>query len=128
MIKHFFRMRPHQLRTFEEQAQQAFEDRALRHVREKLPEQSAGYSDEDARTLIRSCLPRSTSYGLTTERQIMCYLDATVLLGDQFETKPGGEWAMKVLRSDKVSRTDAAMLLLATSCSVYRSRHEGNDV
>jgi hypothetical protein len=114
------RIRPEQVSVFERLAVADFEARAVTHLRAKLPELTAEFSDAGLVERVRACIPRAAGYGLQSQQQIMCYVDTSFLLGSpEFDTDPRHHWAGHVLRSDKLAPGEKASVLLATACNVY---------
>ena len=99
-----------------------FEANAVRHLRAHLSGPTAAYTDDDLRRRARECVPRARAYGLTSERHIICFVDATYLLDERFDTDPEHDWAGKLLRSDKFAPGHKASVLLATAGNVYNGR------
>lgn len=106
--------------VFRRQARAAFEARAIAHLRRDLAEQTAGLGDDEVTRRVREAIARAERYGLATQRQIVCFVDASFLLGEGFDTDPGHGWAREVLHSPHLAASDKANLLLATACSLYR--------
>jgi len=82
------KIRPEQAEAFGRDAMTDFESRAVAHLRRKLPDLTEGLSDEQLRVRVKSCVPRAARYDLVTERQIICFVDTSYLLGEQFDTDP----------------------------------------
>src|SRR5207247_5907606 len=62
---------------------------------ERLRGQGAGkLSAEELRDRIRSAIPRCLEYDLTTEDQMLQFVQATLLLGEDFDSGPEGDWAV----------------------------------
>jgi hypothetical protein len=114
------KIRQEQEDLFRQEAEADFNRRVLLHVRRDLTEPAAAMSDEEILRIVRECGPRAAKHGLTSERHLMCFVDASILLGRSFEEKPSQAWARELLKSSKLSATDKANLLLATACSVYK--------
>ena len=116
------KLRPEQIDVFRKQAAVSFESRALKHLRRDLAHQTAPFGDQQLRERVRDCAARATAYGLVNERQIMCFVDVSFLLGSDFDTNVQHAWTQKVLQDRKFSATDRANLLLATACSVFGNK------
>lgn len=116
------KIRKEQTEVFRQHAMADFEARAIQHLRRDLSEQTAPFSDDDLRRRVHESIPRAGEYGLTTQKQIMCFVDVSFLLGERFDTDPQYAWSGELLRSTKLSPGDKANLLLATACSVYQDR------
>ena len=98
--------------AFREAAMTHFEDRGIAHVRSVLGEQTAPFTDGQLRDRIKDCVARAAHYGLTTERQIMYFVDSTFVAGEHFDSAPGGDDAREVLTDPKLAGDDKGMLTL----------------
>ena len=115
-------IRNSQKEAFSAASIRAFEQSAIEHLRKEFPQVVEGRSDEDLLVWVRDAVSRSGTFGLKTQRQIMCFLDAEALLGESFYREPRHKWAMTTLKSRNVSPQDKSMLLLATACSIHREK------
>lgn len=118
------RIKAEQTKVFAGQAVRDFERRAVAHLRRDLPDQTKAATDDELLQRVRECSASASSYGLVTQRQIMFFAVASVLLGKDFDKNPNYTWASTLLQSRKVSVTRKAVLLLATACSVYQSKEK----
>lgn len=112
------KLRPEQEAILRRHSRATFEAEALAHVRQHFAESVSAQSNEQLLQRIRSCEQRAAGYGLDTPRQVICFLDTSLLLGEYFDTNPAYGWALKTLTSKALSPSDRAGLLLATACSV----------
>jgi hypothetical protein len=110
--------------AYRREAEANFNRRVLMHVRRDLAEPAALLSDEDLLRRVRECAPRAEKHGLVTEKQLMCFVDASILLGPDFDQHRDNKWVQTLLISDKLSPADKANLLLATACSIYSGRKD----
>ena len=110
--------------AFRQAAEADFNRRVLLHVRRDLAEPAALLSDEEILRRLRDCAPRAAKHGLVTEKQLICYLDASILLGAGFDQSGEHPWVLTLLGSTKLSPPDKANLLLATACSIYSGRKD----
>jgi len=69
--------------------------------------------DEELRARVLSCQVRCEAYGLTEEHQILGFLEAGYLLGEDFDSAPGNEWAAEVLTDPGLSLDERVAMLLA---------------
>ncbi len=120
-----FRIRQEQAAEFRLDALERFEDNAVRHLRTHLAGPTEGLTDGDLRHRVRDCIARSTGFGLASEQQVMCFVDASFLLAsERFEDDPGHVWARIVLESPRLRPGEKASILLATATNVYnQQRH-----
>jgi hypothetical protein len=96
----------------------AFYRRVCAHVRKEFPEEAARLGEAGLRSVFDSSVTRSDRFGLRTERQIVCIVDATVMLGDRFEEQARYDWALQVLTSPHLIADDRARLVLVTAAKV----------
>jgi hypothetical protein len=109
------KIRAEQNSEFADQARQSFVERALRHAREELPGPVSCLSDDELRQSVRRATGRAGVYGLTTERQIICFLDASLLLGEGFEEQRQHEALRRLLLLDGIPPDRKAATLLAAA-------------
>jgi hypothetical protein len=101
-----------------------FENRAIRHLRTELPEESKPYSDEELRARVQRAMARCRQYDLRTEYQIVCFVDAGMLLGEEdFDTNRG--WARFALAACNMSADRRAHATLEVA---LRIAHEDEAV
>jgi hypothetical protein len=111
-----FRIRNEQIQAFRSAALEDFLDRGVAHLRRQLPALVAPFSAQELRERVRACITRCASYRLTSPYDIMCFVDATFLLGEQFDQGPAHAWASDVLRDDDFAPTAKADRLLRIAC------------
>src|SRR5215467_10139901 len=117
------KIRPDQTAQFELDAVERFVRRAVAHLRKELPDRVNAKNDAQLAQWVRDAMARAGPFDLRTEKQIMFFLDAEVLLGPRFYESPEHDWAGKVLTSGKLHPDDKAGVLLATACSFDRERN-----
>jgi uncharacterized protein YyaL (SSP411 family) len=109
------RIRDEQMQAFDADAQKRFEDRAIRHLRANLPRQTEHFSDDNLRARVRTGAVRAREYGLESEQQIMCFVDTTFLLANNFDTAPAFSWARTILTDPQLTANQRAGTLLAAA-------------
>jgi hypothetical protein len=78
-----------------------------------LPEHTAGLSDQQLTTRIEAAADRAARYGLVTEFDILCFLDASFLLHDeQFDSNPRYAPLQVVLNDTSLASDDKAEQIL----------------
>jgi hypothetical protein len=101
-----------------------FENRTIRHLRTELPGESKPYSDEELRARVQRASARCRDYDLRTEYQIVCFVDAGMLLDEEdFDTKRG--WARFALTACTMSADRRAYATLEVA---LRLAHEDEAV
>jgi hypothetical protein len=106
-------IRSEQKKIFEEYAFIAFSKQAIEHLRTELPELTTGLSDEALLDSVRLCIPIAASYGLNSWTEVMAFVDASYLLGDErFDLDPDYWWASEILNNSYFNSTEKAIQLL----------------
>lgn len=110
-----FQIRDDHMNAFRETARENFEDRAIAHARAELPRQTASLSDDDLRQRVRSAVDRGRQYGFTTERDVICFFDTGLILGESFDSDPRNDWTLEILRDPELSAAERSQLLLTAA-------------
>lgn len=108
-----FQLREEHMRALRQVAQENFEERGVAYLRRDPPGDAATQSEEQLRLRIRSCVQRGKRYGLVSEQQVMSFVTATYVVGEDFDTSPDCDWAPRVLRDPRTSGDTKATLLIA---------------
>jgi len=117
-----FQLRDDHLNAFRQTAATGFEDRAVGHLRQELPTQTAPFSDGDLRQRVRSCVVRCRAYALTSERQIIRFVDTSYLIGEFFDSDPQQSWTRDVLQARDLSPDERSALLLTAAEGITEGR------
>ncbi len=96
-----FQLRDEHVRGMQQVAEDNFVGRAVQHLRQTFPNTTAPQPDGDLSERVRRGIARAKPYGLTSEKQVMCFLDSGMILGETFDTNPDHAWAHAILISDK---------------------------
>jgi len=116
-----FKIRSHHHNAFRAVRLRLFEDRAIQHLRGCFPLETEPHSDDQLRVRVRECIGRASAHGLTTERQVMAFVDVTYIKGVRFDADPDGVWAKKVASNPRVSADEKMGVLLAmVNCGFAR--------
>jgi hypothetical protein len=110
-----FKLRKEHLEAFSELALDGFLDRGVVHLRQSFPQQTQSATDTNLRGWIQSCIPRAASYGLESQYAVMCFVDATFLLGADFDRDPQHACAADLLQDTTKDADDRAEELLQES-------------
>jgi hypothetical protein len=112
-----FQMRPGHVAAFEAEQLRSFEERAVRHARRTLPNDTEGSSDEQLKSRFRREMPKAQSYGLESERQILCFFDAGLMLGEGFDREPRLPWVQEILMDRQSHPEDRAQRLVRAAAT-----------
>ena len=108
-----FQLREEHHQAFQQATWDAFERRAIAHVRANFPDQASNRSDAQLQARIRSEYRRAQQYGFQSERQIMCFIDTGFLIGLDFDSRQETSWTQTILRYPDFSTDQRAEVLLA---------------
>jgi hypothetical protein len=106
-----------QLRTLDYASREDFENRAIASVRNAHPDETSSRSDDELRITVRERTDRALSYGLTSERQIMCFIHTSFVHGEHFDSDGRHKWAMPLLKSAEMPADAKAAWLLEFACA-----------
>ena len=102
------RIRPEQMKTFEQVARIPFEDEMAAHSKAFAPRLCDVLGDEQLRVALRQAMARAGGYGFTYRGPIRLFIEMTFLFGSAFDTDPQYPWAQRILRSqdDQMCRAE----------------------
>ena len=107
-----FRLRQDHVDAFEGAALDDFLSLGVAHLRSHLAAETKPFTDDELKLRIRQCIKRAYPYGLATEPQVMTFVDATYLAGEQFDQDPRCSAARQLLDDPTASPETKATLLL----------------
>jgi hypothetical protein len=99
------KLRPQHLAAFEAHVVNQFATRALAHVKAVWPAETAGLGDAVVGQLVREGIQRAAALGLTSEFDVIRYVDLTFILVKDFETNPLAMWTRPVLADRTLTPT-----------------------
>lgn len=104
-------IRKQQLITFRQQAQLAFEDEIVDHLRKFAPKLCTILEGQHIRQVIQLGINRAKKYGFTNRGPVRFYIDLMTMLGSYFDTDPQYSWAAETLNNpdyfDQMIRAEA---------------------
>ncbi|WNG56715.1 hypothetical protein F0U59_19610 [Archangium gephyra] len=95
-----------QMREMGRVMQQRFELGAMDYLRTNFADWSKSKSDAELLGFIRLGINRARVHGVTTEADVLRYLDYMVIYGQEFDTEPATSWAGEILCSQELSGTE----------------------
>lgn len=116
-----------QLRVFEEQALEDFEGEVFIHLLKYFPVDMALLGQEQARRAIRYSRERAGLHGLTTQGEIVRYVDLTLSLGSRFDQDPLLPWAAAALAPREQEHPGERMERLHAQALDYLEQTAGYD-
>lgn len=100
------------MNAFAKTADENFVDRTCVHLRRVLPTETSACSDDALRDRVRLDAARSRVYGLTWERSIVPFVEASLLLGPAFDLDPRFDWAPMILRNQDFGQDERSLALV----------------
>jgi hypothetical protein len=117
-----FKIREHHHQALRADRLRLFEDRAIQHLRGCFPLETRFYSDDQLRERVRDCVGRANACGLTTEQQVIAFVDVTYIAGERFDADPHGTWVNKLSRNPLASAQEKMDVLLSMiNCGFSRT-------
>jgi hypothetical protein len=102
------KIRREQEAAMDEVAVRNFENRAIEHIRGAFPKHCSFLKgEEQQREVVRYGFERAKRYDLTTEENVLLFIDLMFLLGRSFDTDVQLPWASEIL-NDQVDQTGKA--------------------
>lgn len=101
-------IRPAQIKVFEDQALNRFENEMIVHSKEFSPELCEALGDEQLRVAIRQALKRANSYGFTNRGPLRLYIELMFYCGSEFDSDPQYIPLAKILNdpADQMQRAE----------------------
>ena len=118
-------IRDAQMRAFEENARERFEDEMLRHSREFSPRLAAVLGDARFGVAVRSAIERARQHRLTLRGPVRLFIELSFLFGSSFDSDPQYSWARDILASPDPEMTRAEALHAKTL--EYQEKVSGAD-
>lgn len=117
-----FRLRQEHRDAFRQGAMERFEDVALASLRRSRPEQVRRLAADELRTRVRKALGRAAAYDLTTEFEVVKFVETSLLLGDRFDTDPQNLPVQMLLKDKNLEPLRKAEMLVEFAESIAASR------
>ena len=96
-----FRIRRSQVEAFERGAAQDLPERLARLLKESSPTECQRMGgDVGVLEMVRSCIERASTYGMTDERDISIYVFTAAAFGQDFDSLP---WAVSALADSNLA-------------------------
>jgi len=102
------RIRPEQMKTFEQTARIPFEDEMVTHSKEFTPRLCEVLGEKQLRVALRYAMDRANGYEFTFRGPLRLFIEMMFLFGSAFDTDPQYPWASQILRSpdDQMRRAE----------------------
>ena len=97
-----FKLRKEHLAAFEAQVISLFASRVVAHVKAVWPPECAELGDAAVTEIVRGAIQRGAALGLSTELDIVRFVDLAFILAKDFDTNPLAAWTRPIL-ADKTA-------------------------
>jgi hypothetical protein len=103
-----FKLRKEHLAAFEAQVVSLFASRVVAHVKAIWPAEDGELGDAAVAELVRGAIQRGAALGLSTEFDVVRFVDLAFILAKDFDTNPLASWTRPIL-ADKAARPNARL-------------------
>jgi hypothetical protein len=106
-------IRRSQMDTFSNAAASRFAEKMIVHLRKCFPSRCEALSDNQIHEMIGFGIQRSSSYGITAERDVCKYIDVMMVFGQDFDQNQAIPWAQQILNDSQKTPSDRVEALMA---------------
>ena len=103
-----FKLRKEHLAAFEAQVVSLFASRVVAHVKAVWPAECGELGDAAVTEIVRGAIQRAATLGLSTELDIVRFVDLAFILTKDFDTNPLAAWTRSIL-ADKTAPPGARL-------------------
>jgi hypothetical protein len=103
-----FKLRKEHLAAFEAQVITLFSARVIAHVKAVWPAECGELGDPAVAEIVRGAIQRGAALGLSTELDIVRFVDIAFILARDFDTNPLASWTRPIL-ADKSAPSTARL-------------------
>jgi hypothetical protein len=123
-----FKLRKEHLAAFEAQVVSLFASRVIAHVKAVWPAEFGELGEPAVVEIVRGAIQRGAALGLSTELDIVRFVDLAFILANDFETNPLAVWTRPIL-ADKAAappaRLDKLYLRMEEEFALIEKRKAG---
>ena len=98
-----FKLRKEHLEAFEAEVVRLFATRVIAHVKVVWPAECGELGDATVASLVQSAIQRAAAIGLSTELDIVRFVDLQFILVKDFDTNPLSGWTRPILADRKLA-------------------------
>lgn len=123
-----FKLRKEHLAAFEAQVVSLFASRVVAHVKSVWPAECGELGEPAVAEIVRGAIQRGAALGLSTELDIVRFVDLAFILAKDFDTNPLAVWTRPIL-ADKAAppaaRLDKLYLRMEEEFALIEKRKTG---
>ncbi len=98
-----------------------FEQRMVKHLREKFSDRTENLSDERMRIVVQDIVKKAESYGIEYEDDIRRFIEYVVIYGTRLDVREGTRWIGDILRRKDLDGTAKMDLIDERELEMFRS-------
>ena len=97
------KLRKEHLDAFEVQVVSLFTSRVVAHVKAVWPAECGELGDAGVAGMVRSAIQRAAALGLSSEHDVVRFVDLTFILATDFDTNPLARWTGAILSDRRLA-------------------------
>ncbi|MDH5545247.1 MAG: hypothetical protein OEZ43_06620 [Gammaproteobacteria bacterium] len=97
------KLRPEQVKLFDELAERLFLKRMQEHLQIHFPEQCETLTEEQLKQRVSSIVEKARGYGIETRQDICDFVSLSAQFGDDFDQNHRHSWAREILGDKDIS-------------------------
>jgi hypothetical protein len=102
------KLRKQHLDAFEAQKVALFKTRVVAHIKAVWPAECAELGDAAVAEIVQGAIKRAVAFGLSSEHDVVRFVDLAFILAADFDTNPLGAWTRPIL-ADRALAPNAKM-------------------
>lgn len=106
-------LRAEQLEVLEQPRHERFVNEAVAYLHEVMPRRCQALGEDALRKSVLDAIEHGRAAGLTTEKQLLRYLNFKHVFGLRFEASPAYGWAMEILDDPQLDAEAKLSLVVA---------------
>lgn len=121
-------LRKEHLTAFEATAISLFASRVIAHVKAVWPAECGELGDPAVADMVRNGIQRAATLGLSSEHEVVRFVDLSFILAKDFDTHPLAGWTRPILSDRKLSpgaRLDRLYQRMEEEFALIEKRKEG---
>lgn len=99
------RIRKEQMDVFRAYMRGQFEQRLVKHLREKFPDRTKDFPDESLRVVVQNSVKKAESYGIEYENDLRRFIEYWMIYGNQMDIQEETRWIGDTLRRHDLDGT-----------------------
>jgi len=115
-------IRDEQMDVLRAHMRRQYEQRIVKHLREKFPDRTKDLPDKRIRDAVQNSMKKAESYGLEYEDDIRRFIEYLVIYGTKFDTQEETRWIGDILQRNDLDGT--AKMDMIDNCEIEVLRRQ----